>query len=105
MAAGGHFGNKSANLVKHYAEDLGFEYISASSKEEFTNVYSRFVNPELTAKPILFEVFTNSSEENEALFTIRNMAENSAYKKQQIKKSIIKFVGPKLIKTVKKIIK
>ena len=27
MAAGGHFGNKSANLVKHYAEDLGFEYI------------------------------------------------------------------------------
>ena len=50
-------------------------------------------------------MFTNSSEENEALFTIRNMAENSAYKKQQIKKSIIKFVGPKLIKTVKKIIK
>lgn len=104
MAAGGHFGNKSSNLVKHYAEDLGFEYIYASTKEEFANEYRRFVTPEITDKPILFEVFTNSSDENDALFTIRNMAENDDYKKQQLKNAIIKFVGPKAIKTIKKIL-
>ena len=32
MAAAGHFGNKSPQLIKHYAEDLGYEYLSASNK-------------------------------------------------------------------------
>lgn len=104
MAAGGHFGNKSSNLVKHYAEDLGFEYISASTKEEFSIVYNRFVNPEITDKPIIFEVFTDSKDENDALYTIRNMAENHEYTKQKIKNSLVKFVGPKMIKSVKKIV-
>ena len=26
MAAGGHYGNKASNLVKHYVKDLGFDY-------------------------------------------------------------------------------
>ena len=34
MAAAGHFGSKSHRLIKHYAEDLGYEYMSASDKEE-----------------------------------------------------------------------
>ena len=32
VAAEGHFGKKSPVLVRHYAEDLGFEYLSASNK-------------------------------------------------------------------------
>ena len=35
MAAMGHNGNKSKDLVCHYATDLGFMYLSASGKEEF----------------------------------------------------------------------
>ena len=35
IAAAGHYGNKSPALVKHYAEDLGFEYLTASNKEEY----------------------------------------------------------------------
>lgn len=27
VAAAGHYGNQSPKLVKHYAEDLGFEYL------------------------------------------------------------------------------
>jgi 2-succinyl-5-enolpyruvyl-6-hydroxy-3-cyclohexene-1-carboxylate synthase len=67
ISAGGHFGNKSPELVKHYAEDLGYEYFSASSKEGFLEVYERFLTPELTGKPMLFEVFTDSAEEAAAL--------------------------------------
>ena len=67
IAAAGHYGNKSRKLVKHYAEDLGFEYLSASTKEEFDVVCSRFISVEMTNKPMLFEVFTNSTDESETL--------------------------------------
>lgn len=67
MAAAGHYGNKSKDLVKHYAEDLGFEYMSASSKDEFNSVYQKFVTADMTDKPMLFEVFTDSKDESDAL--------------------------------------
>lgn len=67
VAAGGHNGRKSSVLLKHYAEDLGFKYITASSKEDFMEVYSEFVNPTIGQHPILFEVFTNPEDESNAL--------------------------------------
>lgn len=67
IAAAGHFGNKSLQLVKHYAEDLGFEYLSASDKDGFNIVYERFLTSEFTQKPIIFEVFTDTDKESEAL--------------------------------------
>ena len=33
MAAAGHFGNQSTDLVRHYVTDLGFYYDSASTRE------------------------------------------------------------------------
>lgn len=45
MAAGGHFGNKSGLFVKHIAEDLGFEYRSASTKEEYLSQREWFFTP------------------------------------------------------------
>ncbi|MBQ8722163.1 MAG: 2-succinyl-5-enolpyruvyl-6-hydroxy-3-cyclohexene-1-carboxylate synthase [Paludibacteraceae bacterium] len=67
IAAGGHYGNKSPYLVKHYAEDLGFEYLAASSKEEFLVNLDRFTDSNLTDKPMIFEVFTNHEDESKAL--------------------------------------
>lgn len=75
IAAAGHYGNKSPELVKHYAIDLGFDYMSASSIEEFDSCYQKFVTAQITSKPILFECFTDSSDENSALFLINNIAE------------------------------
>lgn len=60
IAAAGHFGNKSQALIRHYAEDLGFEYMCASDKNEFEALYERFLSPEPAARPMLFEVFTDS---------------------------------------------
>lgn len=76
IAAKGHYGKQSRKLLKHYSEDLGFEYISASTKEEFTSAMEIFINPQITDKPILFEVFTSSEDDNTALRMIRNLIKN-----------------------------
>lgn len=65
-AAKGHFASQSKTLVKDYAENLGFEYLTASNKEEFAKVYKRFITKELTERPMLFEIFTNTKDETEA---------------------------------------
>lgn len=67
IAAAGHYGNKSPRLVKHYAEDLGYEYLTASNKDEFQIISKRFLTVEITDKPMLFEVFTDQSDESNAL--------------------------------------
>lgn len=72
VAASGHFGNKSHLLVKHFAEDLGFEYLAASNKEEFENSFLRFVSNEAMDKPIIFECFINPDNESKALNVIHN---------------------------------
>lgn len=69
MAAAGHFAHKSPSLVKHYAQDLGFKYITASSKEEFLSVYSEFVEPKIE-QSVIFEVFTKSEDEDAALYGV-----------------------------------
>ncbi len=71
IAAQGHF--NSPVLLKHYAQDLGMEYFSAASKEEFLKVYSSFFSAQAREKPLLFEVFTKSSDETEALKRMYNI--------------------------------
>lgn len=101
MAAGGHFGNKSPMLVKHYAEDLGFKYLSASNKEEYLVALNEFVSPTIGDKPIIFEVFTDYHEENAALEIMRNLSTDS---KTQIKSAIKSIIGKKGISAIKSII-
>lgn len=73
IAAGGHFGNKSSKLVQHYAQDLGYKYMSASNKHEFNEVYQEFIQPETNARPIIFEVFSNNEDESTALKLMSNI--------------------------------
>ena len=71
VAAAGHFGKKSPCLVKHFAEDLGFEYLTASDKSSFAEVKDIFLSTD-SDKPILLEVFVNDSDESTALNIIHN---------------------------------
>lgn len=75
VSAAGHFGNKSNVLVKHYAEDLGFVYLSADSKELYLNQLDFFLS-QSSDKPILFEVFTETFNENLALKLISSIKTN-----------------------------
>ena len=101
MAAAGHYGNKSPKLVKHYAEDLGFEYMSASSKEEFLANMERWLLPELTDRPMLFEVFTASRDESDSLKVIYNLTKTP---KGMAKNVVRGMLGEKGIKAAKKIL-
>lgn len=74
MAAAGHFGNKSPQLVKHFTEDLGFQYLSATNKDEFMVALEDFTNPQLTDKSIVLEVFTNHEDERDALQLMSNIS-------------------------------
>lgn len=71
IAAADHFGKKSQVLVKHYAEDLGFEYLTASDKSTFTDVKNKFLSTDAD-KPILLEVFVSDVDESLALNVIQN---------------------------------
>lgn len=71
MAAAGHFGNKSSVLVKHYAEDLGYEYFTASNKETFSEQMAKFVDPQIH-RSMIFEVFTEMEDERDGLDKIMN---------------------------------
>lgn len=73
VAAAGHFGKKSPCLVKHFAEDLGFEYLTASDKSSFAAVKDKFLSSD-SDKPILLEVFVNDTDEGIALNIIQNRA-------------------------------
>lgn len=102
IAAAGHYGNKSSMLVKHYAEDLGYEYMSASNKEEFLTFIERFTTNEVTSKPMLLEVFTETENESNALKLMRNIETDSA---STAKKMIKGILGEKLVKDIKSVIK
>lgn len=66
IAADGHNGNKSKNLVKNYVTNLGFKYITAETKEEFLEKIDDFINGN-DEESIIFEVFTDANMESEAL--------------------------------------
>ena len=106
IAAAGHYGNMSNLLVKNYAENLGYEYITASNKEEFNNVVEKFLSPENNDKPMLFEVFTETEDESDALKTILNMVvDYKTIVKDKLKKAVKEIVGQRGIETIKKVIK
>lgn len=75
-SAAGHFGNQSPELVKHYVQDLGFEYFSSKNKEEFNEVAPVFMQGELTGKPLLWEIFTNGDDDANAYQIMRSLDEN-----------------------------
>lgn len=108
IAAGGHFGNKSPMLLKHYAEDLGFEYLSASNKDEYLSVYERFISSCPSSKPMVFEVFTKNEDESAAIEAMWNIDSNakgiSVVRSSSIGQTFRKIMGRKGIDFIKIII-
>ena len=89
-------------LLKHYAEDLGFEYLSASSKEEYLNSVKRYLESQITDKPILFEVFTDSKDESEAIRIMKNIEISAKGKAKILVKSVIGEQGVNILKKLYK---
>lgn len=106
VAAAGHYGNQSPILVKHYATDLGYEYLSAANKANFFSALDKFLSPEMNDKPILFEVFTEKDDESNALELILNtVIDKKTHLKQQVKNGLHKVLGENRAQIIKKLIK
>ena len=67
IAGNGHFGNKSRDLVRQLSQSLGLRYMSANNKNEYLANIDEFVSEKHTERSIIFEVFTESADESEAL--------------------------------------
>lgn len=112
VAAARHYGNKSDALVKNYAENLGYEYLTANSKESFLSVVDRFLTPEITDRPMLLEVFTDTQDESDALEHILNFVEgedgfvNIVSKAKSAMKDVIRStLGNNRVKAIKDFIR
>lgn len=103
IAAAGHNGNKSATLVKEYAKALGFRYITASDKNAFLSHINSFITPDLTEQPILFEIFTDSVLESQALEQMTNIRKRQPSIKDYLLSKVKPLANDKLRTVVKKI--
>ena len=102
IAAANHYGAQSKDLIKHYATDLGLEYLSASSKDEYLENMQRFLNEEIREKSMIFEVFTDWQDESDALKQINSLEVSTG---SAVKKAAKSLLGEKGIEIAKKIIK
>lgn len=104
IAAGGHYGNKSRTLVRHFAQDLGFRYLSASSKDEFISIKAEFLSKD-SAQSIILEAFTDGKDESEALRSIGRIVNESEFDTVNAAKIILsKIMGNRTIAKIKGII-
>lgn len=105
IAAAGHFGNKSSMLVRHYATDLGYDYLSASNKTEFLECLDSFINPVIGDRPLVFEVFTETAEESLALRTIRTfLIDGKTVLRNRVESTIRGALGRKGIDAIKRVL-
>lgn len=106
VAAAGHYGNMSRKLVKDYATDLGYEYLVASNKSEFKAVIDRFLTSEITEKPMILEVFTQTEDESKALEQILNIISDPKLTfKNMIKQTAKNILGTKGYEIARKIVR
>lgn len=109
IAAGGHYGSKSKDLVKHFAQDLGFDYISAYDKDSFLNVAEKFISPNKNQRSIVFEVFTETQNESDAIKAMWEIDYNAAglavQKSQKFHSKIRKIIGREGIEFAKALLR
>ena len=102
IAASGHYGPKSPYLIKHYVEDLGLKYLSASSKEEFESVLPEFMGK---GQSVVLEAFTDKEEENTAFKLLRNLIPADMSLTGTIKSAVISHLSEENVVRLRKIFK
>lgn len=103
VAAAGHYGNQSPDLVRGYSQALGYEYLTASNKDELLGVAPHFLTPEITDRPMLLEVFTETDEESKAIEMMLNLLSDKNYIFQKnIQQIIVKYFGQNAVDFIKR---
>lgn len=97
-----HTAAAHSHSARGWAEETGFIYMSAESKEEFQNSLPEFVGK--SKKPILLEVFTNLKDDEMSLRLLKDTNKHMTGT-DQLKQAIKNTVGEKGVATIKKIIR
>lgn len=97
ISAKGHYGT-----AKGWAEECGFKYLSASTKEEFKLHENEFVSE--NDCPIVFEVFTKSDDEVQA-WTILLGSNRMQSMGDKLKSTAKKIIGEKGVEIIKNIVR
>jgi len=103
IAAAWHYGDKSPDLVRHYAQDLGFTYLSAKNKEEFKVAVAEFVSPMRSEKPLFFECFTNFEDDSGALYAMEHV-DSRTDSQAAVRDAIVKILPKSVKNTLKNIL-
>lgn len=90
VAAAGHYGPKSPDIIKHLAEDFGFRYYAANTKEEFNTIIPHYFEK---GNSIIVEVFISEKEEGEALSILRNILPYHEGVMSSVKKAVVGTIG------------
>lgn len=100
IAASGHYGNQSNTLIKNYAESLGIQYLTADSKDSFEEQTSIFLSTITNdSRPMVFEIFTDTLCETEALNIVQNLEKSTQEGAKQMAKKILGEKGVKMLKS------
>lgn len=106
IGAGGHFGHKSLTVVRDLARNWGYDYLTASNKDEFNKVVSKFLDPNIGDKPVIFEVFTDTESETGALKQMEEIiVDSKQIMKEKIKGAAKSILGKKGTAIVKDLIR
>lgn len=73
IAGDGHFGNKSKDLIKHFAVDLGFNYIQIQSCDEFEKHVDEICSPDFQQKPLFVEVILSDQGQSLSWEVLSNL--------------------------------
>lgn len=106
ISAKEHNGNMSPDLLKNMAENLGFQYLTAQNKAQFMDVLPIFTNPRTSDKPMIFEIFTDPADENEALKRMATIDNDpQIIFRTKLVNGVRNVVGESGIETIKKIVR
>ena len=89
-------------LLRHFAEDLGFKYISATNKDEYLNNLDTFINPKQNEKSVVYEVFTNGEDESAAIKAMNTIIVDT---KVSTKHTVKKILGENNYNKLKSVLK
>lgn len=96
VAAANHYGAQSEKLIRHFAIDLGFDYLRATNKKEFLDVIPSFTSSEIQESPMLLEVFVDWKDDRDALDTFEHLDKAPRPSIRQFAKETIKeIIGSK----------
>lgn len=87
--------------AKAWAESVGFNYLSASSSEEYDKNISKFIRSD-NKQPVLFEVFTDQIKDRETVFALKSSYRRQYDDNAALKDAVKSVVGENTIKGIKR---